>query len=806
MKKILLFLSFISGFIATAQDFLGLQSSNYSGVTGVYSNPANIADSRYIVDVSLIGFNFTADNNYAGIKRSSLAYDGSIFNPKSMVFTNWNTDGKKNFVTQSNGDPKAGFSSLRIVMPSVMVTLDKKSAVAFNWSFRNYVNISGLSQQLADFLYNDFSSAGFLKRKWTEENVNVQQMSWLDFGLTYARVLKLEGKHFIKAGITPRYLLGLEAAYLYVNELQYNFSQKDTVTFFKSNVSYGHSDNLDIEGADVGKFLGSKGYGGFGLDIGGVYEWRPDVEEFKYDMDGKTGLWYRDKNKYKLKVGFSVTDIGGISFKKGGQSGDFVADANNWSLRDVKNASSIDKIDSMLFAKFKPINSSKDFFMMLPTAINLQTDYNIWQPFYVNLAFNFANMFKSRDAKVNEYMTISLAPRFDHKWFGFTLPLTYNTLAASRGQVIAMGSMARIGPLIIGTNDLLNYFTGDVYGANLYALLKVPIPYGHLKDKDKDRVSNKKDLCPDVPGTWEFKGCPDRDHDHVQDKDDKCPDIPGVAKLQGCPDKDGDGITDAEDMCPDSAGTLEFKGCPDRDNDRIIDRNDECPDAAGIAEFKGCPDTDADGTQDKDDLCPEVFGPKQTKGCPDKDADGIIDIKDKCPDQVGPVENAGCPWPDKDKDGVLDKDDDCPEVAGVPELKGCPKPQDPMAQEVPMKAAEKKIIEKAFANLEFASGKDIIKPKSYPALNDLAKLLNQHEGDWLLKLTGHTDNAGTPEGNLVLSEKRAKAVKAYLVKKGVKEPRITAEWFGQEKPIADNATPAGRQKNRRVEMKIVLKE
>jgi outer membrane protein OmpA-like peptidoglycan-associated protein len=59
---------------------------------------------------------------------------------------------------------------------------------------------------------------------------------------------------------------------------------------------------------------------------------------------------------------------------------------------------------------------------------------------------------------------------------------------------------------------------------------------------------------------------------------------------------------------------------------------------------------------------------------------------------------------------------------------------------------------------------------------------------------------------MLLSEKRAKSVKAYLVKKGVPPDNIITEWFGQTMPIADNTTPAGRQKNRRVEMKIIFKE
>ncbi|MBK6523421.1 MAG: OmpA family protein [Sphingobacteriaceae bacterium] len=294
-------------------------------------------------------------------------------------------------------------------------------------------------------------------------------------------------------------------------------------------------------------------------------------------------------------------------------------------------------------------------------------------------------------------------------------------------------------------------------------------------------------------------GCPDKDGDHIQDKDDKCPDIPGIKELQGCPDKDGDGITDAEDACPDDKGPVEFKGCPDKDGDKIIDKEDECPDEAGIKEFMGCPDRDGDGTPDKYDNCIDVFGPKEYKGCPDRDGDSILDKEDSCPDVFGPRGNKGCPWPDTDGDGVYDKDDACPTTPGLKELKGCPPPP-------PMKEREKKILEKAFSSLEFASAKDIIKPISFPSLNDLAKLCKEHKADWKLTLSGHTDNQGDADKNMTLSEKRSKAVKAYLVKKGVPAENVNVEWFGQTVPIGDNATPEGRQKNRRVEMKVIFKE
>lgn len=838
MKKALLGVFILFSWVVRSQDFLGLQSSNYAGVLGVYSNAANIADNRMIVDVALTGLNFNFDNNYLGVKRSALSYTGSIFNPSGLVFPsswqdkNYNspTYYKNNFQVINNGKSKTFYSANRVVLPSFMITLNSKSAVAFTWSYRNFFNLSGISQDLADLIYSEFALDRLLNRRLTNNGLAFNQTAWAEFGLTYARVLYNKEKHFFKAGITPKLLRGRELVYFNIGKMDYLISTKDTFSFFNVAAGYGYSQNLDALASSLGSgfnpITSMKATNGLGIDFGAVYEWRPKYDTYSYDMDGKTGLIRRDKNKYKLKVSLAVNDLGGIRYKKGQYSNNFAVELTRFNVNKFGNVRDYQSFDSSLKAGgFSLANQPNYVRLAMPANINLQVDYHIWKPFYINFTGYFANLqSKTTFVKVYDYSNYSLAPRFDHKWFGLTVPFSHNMLAAQRGKNLQMGAMVRLGPFIMGTNDLSTYFKGDVFGANLYFLLRIPIPYGHLRDKDKDGVSNKKDKCKDVPGVWEFKGCPDRDHDHVQDSEDKCPDIPGLVKLSGCPDKDNDGITDAEDMCPDSAGTIEFKGCPDRDGDKIIDRHDLCPDVAGLAEFKGCPDKDGDGIQDKEDRCPDVFGIKKLKGCPDKDADDVADIDDACPTIAGPKEHKGCP--DKDGDTVLDKDDDCPSVAGPLENKGCPWPdtdgdgiidrEDSCVTtpgEVkfkgcppPMKAAEKKIIERAFASLEFATGKDVIKPKSLPSLNELAKLLIKHQDEWTLKLSGHTDNQGTPEGNLLLSEKRVNAVKNYLVKKGALEDRILTEWFGQSVPVADNATAAGRQKNRRVEMRIMYKE
>lgn len=313
------------------------------------------------------------------------------------------------------------------------------------------------------------------------------------------------------------------------------------------------------------------------------------------------------------------------------------------------------------------------------------------------------------------------------------------------------------------------------------------------KDRDGDGIADKKDDCPDVFGLEAFAGCPDTDGDGIIDSKDRCPELAGLKELMGCPDTDGDGITDAEDECPEIAGIVDFKGCPDTDADGVQDSEDDCPELAGLAEFSGCPDTDGDGIRDLDDNCPEVEGPRENIGCPwtDTDGDGILDKDDSCPELAGPIENQGCPYSDTDGDGVLDKDDLCPATPGSIENDGCPI----------IEQEEQEILNTAFENLEFVSGKAVIKEGSTGSLQELAMLLTEKD-TWKLKIAGHTDSMGNDAKNMQLSKERAQAVADFIERYGVPKERMIIQWFGETEPIGDNATEEGRQKNRRVEMTV----
>jgi outer membrane protein OmpA-like peptidoglycan-associated protein len=283
------------------------------------------------------------------------------------------------------------------------------------------------------------------------------------------------------------------------------------------------------------------------------------------------------------------------------------------------------------------------------------------------------------------------------------------------------------------------------------------------RDHQPTNGHNEQYAAHSVGFVFSFGKMRDQDKDGVKDKYDLCPTVPGVVALKGCPDTDGDGIADADDKCPNEAGTVENQGCPDRDGDGIIDSEDRCPDAAGPAALKGCPDRDGDGVADIDDRCPDTPGLVRFQGCPDTDGDGVPDIDDRCPNEAGPASNNGCP------------------VAVQPTKEEHPLPP----------------------NIQFELNKADLKKESFKTLDNVVKKLNDNP-EYGATIYGYTDITGNDNINNPLSESRAKAVRDYLIKKGIAADRITTLGKGSENPVADNATRKGRILNRRSEIFLVF--
>lgn len=105
-------------------------------------------------------------------------------------------------------------------------------------------------------------------------------------------------------------------------------------------------------------------------------------------------------------------------------------------------------------------------------------------------------------------------------------------------------------------------------------------------------------------------------------------------------------------------------------------------------------------------------------------------------------------------------------------------------------------------SIQFETGKSTLKESSYVLLADLVEIMKLKPSMKIL-IAGFTDSDGDDNANLLLSQKRADAVKQYLVSKGISAKRVLALGYGETKPIADNSTEEGKAKNRRTEIKVL---
>lgn len=217
-------------------------------------------------------------------------------------------------------------------------------------------------------------------------------------------------------------------------------------------------------------------------------------------------------------------------------------------------------------------------------------------------------------------------------------------------------------------------------------------------------------------------------------------------------------------------------------------------------------DRDGDGVLSPIDVCPNVPAgavPDPTRaGCPDpdRDGDGVVDHRDACvTEPAGPRPDplrAGCPLVDRDNDNVADVVDHCPDQPGAPSpdptRNGCP-------SLVRLESGALRILQQVY----FDTNRATIQPRSFPLLQAVADAMRARTDVRRVSVEGHTDDRGDIERNVDLSVRRATAVMLWLVSHNVEPARLEAHGYGPTRPVVANRTPQDRERNRRVEFRVV---
>ncbi len=182
----------------------------------------------------------------------------------------------------------------------------------------------------------------------------------------------------------------------------------------------------------------------------------------------------------------------------------------------------------------------------------------------------------------------------------------------------------------------------------------------------------------------------------------------------------------------------------------------------------------------------------------DSDGDGVTDDKDRCPGtpKGAPVDASGCPL-DSDGDLVPDYKDRCPGTAKGVRVDGfgC-------EIKAKMKMVSKVVIDNVML-FDFDSAE--LKAGATSALDSAYSKFKNNSHVARVRITGHTDSIGSDDYNVGLSERRANAVRDYLISAGANASKLQAGGLGESRPAASNDTEEGRAANRRVEFSAVMK-
>lgn len=455
-NKILITVVFFSLSFANAQSYFGYLNDNYAGVHAVLNNPANIVDSRFRADINLFSFSGLAANDYYGVKFGDLMKSDYEFEKDAKLYPS----SSNNFLTNFD-----------VLGPSFMFNLNRKSSVALFTRVRSISHLSNINSNTLNEIQNENN----VSYQINNQNFSIAANSWAEFGASYARIIMDNDQHFLKGGFSAKYLYGLFTGYAKANNINLAFNytgDPNTSTFSSSGyLESGNLNSLD-NFEDPTENVGT----GFGADLGFTYEYRPDHQKYKYtNKDGVTN-YHKEQNKYKFKLGVSITDIGTIHYNDATVS---LYNVNTTYTDAQYNANpSFNNL-------YNTISQTKSVKFKLPTAIHFNADWRMNKSFYLNLNTDFSAV--AAEVKNSSYINnnVSITPRYEAKWLSVYTPISYLEYSG-----LQAGFGFRFGPLFVGSGSIVSALLSETKAFDAHLGLKIPIYQKKIKNIEFNELKN----------------------------------------------------------------------------------------------------------------------------------------------------------------------------------------------------------------------------------------------------------------------------------------------------------------------------
>lgn len=454
-RQLLLLFAGFSAASLSAQNFYGLQNSNFAGVHAMYLNPAGIADTRYTGHANLMTFGTQFINDYVTLELPFSLMD-VVKNdvPAQYKDANGQIKWDPSYLKENlDGSTKNINIGLEFRGPSGMVNIGNRFAFAAGTRVRSALQFNNVSQDLLQFAKSQLDSQPRSYTTITDNRFALNVNAFQEISATGAMLLMNKKFFYLKAGVTAKYLMGLGSLYAINNGIDFKTLGGDTVLINKSDLQVGYTNTEFLQRLQNGSFAGSLpsfrnvNGSGFGFDLGAIFEYRPEV------ADAITS-----KNNYLFKAGVSIMDIGQISY--GTNMKTFSASNTvpvTFTEDSALSAAFGQGVDSGLSwmknyasANFNYTEGTGRSKAGIPTTMNIQLDWNIFKWFYLGVNWT-QSVVTRRDIALRKPSSFVLLPRVETRLFEVCVPVSvYNDY-----QDFGLGLFTRIGPVFFGSDNLV---------------------------------------------------------------------------------------------------------------------------------------------------------------------------------------------------------------------------------------------------------------------------------------------------------------------------------------------------------------
>ena len=466
-RSVLLFPALLFIRLCCAQEYIGIRNSNYAGINSVFLNPASIAGAKIKWDINAASAGMFLDNDFFYAPKEKISFFG--FKKLENGIRN-NTNISTHFDQANPNRLYQLVSSAEVIGPSFYMSVSQRAQIGFTIAARGYANIHQAPGHLGQNAYKDLKDPTLWNTEWQDHSSNLNSMSWLEYGLHYARVLYRDANKEMKIGVSLKYLQGITAAYTKNTNLNYTIADSENILVRHSDLDYGGARNFPD------RKLKNLIHGtGLSAGIGFTYVYLADPSSCNGEDAANAGGEF--ETDYSYKIGVSFIDFGKINFNRYSSSYYLLADSAVYSVAGQPGSSSNTGWNGLadLFNQNDSLKhvTANDFNMALPAAISVQADWHVNNHFYVNTTI-IKGMGHGNHAGIVRPDLYSITPRYESSWFEASLPVSL--LYYQRWQP-RIGFAFRVGYFFFGADapcglpEFGDFERGDLYaGIHLFPL------------------------------------------------------------------------------------------------------------------------------------------------------------------------------------------------------------------------------------------------------------------------------------------------------------------------------------------------